>query len=116
MIGRGEEGVGVGKDVNSIMYKCFFFFVYCSLPGFFCTSNIITKNGQVLNKPQMRLAKKSWRYLLQIQTDIHVCKCHKYHLVEGLTENSLSDKRAFFETGIKRPSTQGCGQWTIRAG
>ena len=44
------------------------------------------------------------------------CKCCKYHLVKGLTENSLSDKRAFFETGVKRPSTQGCGQWTIRAG
>ena len=25
MIGRGEEGVGVGKDVNSIRYKWFFF-------------------------------------------------------------------------------------------
>ena len=24
MIGRGEEGVGVGKEVNSIRYKWFF--------------------------------------------------------------------------------------------
>ena len=35
MIGRGEEGVGVGKDVNSIMYKCFFFLSTAAYQAFF---------------------------------------------------------------------------------
>ena len=48
----GERGVG--KDVNSITNICLF--VYCSLLGIFCNENIISKkNGQVLNKPQIRL-------------------------------------------------------------
>ena len=50
----GEKGAGVGKDVNSITNICLF--VYCSLLGIFCNENIISKrNGQVLNKPQIRL-------------------------------------------------------------
>ena len=63
MIGEGEGGGGgVGKDVNSIINTCFFF-VYCSLLLFFVLAflfirgktNKQKKNGQVLNKPQMRL-------------------------------------------------------------
>ena len=51
----GERGGGWGKDVNSIINTCLF--VYCSLLGIFCTENIISKkkNGQVVNKPQIRL-------------------------------------------------------------
>ena len=52
----GERGGGGwGKDVNSIINTCLF--VYCSLLGIFCTENIISKkkNGQVVNKPQIRL-------------------------------------------------------------
>ena len=50
---RGGGGRG-GKGVNSIINTCLF--GYCSLLGIFCTENIISKkNGQVLNKPQIRL-------------------------------------------------------------
>ena len=46
--------------------------------GDFCTENIILKkrNGQVLNKPQMRLLLKiPGGTFLQIQTDIHFMCC-----------------------------------------
>ena len=71
MICRGGRGLGI--DVNSIKNKCFFFFlVYCSLLGVFSTENIREKNGQVLNKPQMRtLLKNSGGTFLQIQTDTY---------------------------------------------
>ena len=56
------------------------FFVNCSLLGVFCTEIIIRKkNGQVLNKPQMRqLLKKPGGTFLQIQKDIltrKTCPC-----------------------------------------
>ena len=68
MIGR--------EDVNSILNTCCL--IYCSLLGDFCAENIIKKkrNGQVLNKPQMRLLLKiPGGTFLQIQTDIHFMCC-----------------------------------------
>ena len=74
MIVRGEGGGGsgvVGKDVNSIINPLFL--VYCSLLGFFfllkTSKKIKKRNGQVLNKLQMRLLLKNpGGTLLQIQT------------------------------------------------
>ena len=68
---RGRGGGVVGKDVNSIINPLFL--VYCSLLGFFFfTKNIEEnkkRNGQVLNKLQMRLLLKNpGGTLLQIQT------------------------------------------------
>ena len=62
IMGNDRWGGGEGGDGNSIMNtlsSCLLQFVR----GFFCTESIIRKkNGQVLNKPQMRLLlKKSWR-------------------------------------------------------
>ena len=57
MIVRGEAGGGegqLGKDVNSIINTCSF--VYCSLLAVFLYwKHHKKKEGQVLNKPQMRL-------------------------------------------------------------
>ena len=54
MIGREEGGGEVGKNENSIINTLFFPF-YCSLLGLFRTKKIIRKrNGQVMNKRQMR--------------------------------------------------------------
>ena len=69
--GEGEEGGLVGKDVNSIINPLFL--VYRSLLGFFFfTKNIEEnkkRNGQVLDKLQMRLLLKNpGGALLQIQT------------------------------------------------
>ena len=67
MIGGEEGGGGVGKNENSIINT--FFSVYCSLLGLFRTKNIIRKrNGQVMNKRQMRPGGT----FLQIQTDIYI--------------------------------------------
>ena len=62
-IGRGEGGGGSEETKNSIINTCFL--IYCSLLGDLCTETIIKeKDGQVLNKRQMRLLlKKSLRYL-----------------------------------------------------
>ena len=60
-------GRGVGKNENSIINT--FFSVHCSLLGLFRTKNIIRKrNGQVMNKRQMRPGGT----FLQIQTDIYI--------------------------------------------
>ena len=68
MIGSKEGGGGVGKNENSII-NTRFFSVYCSLLGLFRTKNIIRKrNGQVMNKGQIRPG----RTFLQIQTDIYI--------------------------------------------
>ena len=52
----------MGKDVNSIKNTFFLFVclisVYCSLLGFYSIENIRKTNGQILNKPQMRLLLK----------------------------------------------------------
>ena len=57
----------------SILITCVL--IYCSFKGDFCTEKIIKKhneNGQVLNKPQMRLLLKISRgTFYQIQTDIY---------------------------------------------
>ena len=72
MIVRGEGGGGVvGKDVNSIINRPPFFSLL-QLVRFFLTKNIEEnkkRNGQVLNKLQMRLLLKNpGGTLLQIQT------------------------------------------------
>ena len=48
------------KTLLQAAKKNFFFFIFCSFLGNFGTENIIKekKNGQVLNKPQMRLLLK----------------------------------------------------------
>ena len=57
----------MGKNENSIINTLFC--VYCSLLGLFCTKKIIRKrNGQVMNKRQMRPGGT----FLQIQTDIYM--------------------------------------------
>ena len=66
MIGREEGGGGWGKMRTALETR--FFSVYCSLLGLFRTKNIIRKrNGQVMNKRQMRPGGT----FLQIQTDIY---------------------------------------------
>ena len=55
MIGRGE--LRGGEDVNSISNACFS--IYCSFKGIFVLKRSFKKkNGQVLNKPQVRLLLK----------------------------------------------------------
>ena len=68
--GRASKGGGGAEDVNSILNTCFL--IYCSFEGGFCTEKIIKKmDGQVLNKPHMRLLLKiSGGAFYQIQTDI----------------------------------------------
>ena len=60
------------KDVNSITNTCFLSTAACL--EFYCTENIIRKkNGQLLNKPQMRLLLKNpGGTFLQIQTDVYL--------------------------------------------
>ena len=65
MIARGEGGGGGWEDVNSILNTSFFFYLLQLFRGFLNWKNHVKKNGQVPNKPQIRLAvaKNSWRYL-----------------------------------------------------
>ena len=63
MIGRGElRGAGGGGDVKSILNTCFF--ISSAFKGIFVLKRSLKKkqnqkkNGQVLNKPQMRLLLK----------------------------------------------------------
>ena len=55
MGGEKGGGGGWGKDVNSIINTCLF--VYCSLLGIFLywKHHKQKKNGQVVNKPQIKL-------------------------------------------------------------
>ena len=76
MTGRGElrwEGGGGGEDVKSILNTCFFLF-NAACKGIFVLKRSLKKwNGQVLNKPQMRLLLKSSRgTFYQIQSDVYI--------------------------------------------
>ena len=60
----------MGKDVKSIN-NTWFFLVYCSLLKLFVLKHE-KKDGQLLNKPQMRqLLKNPGGTFLQIQRDFH---------------------------------------------
>ena len=72
--GSGGGGVVGGKDVNRILSTCFL--IYCSF--FVLKRPLKKKNGQVLNKPQMRPAKNFWRNLCYIK--LHIKKKHKKNL------------------------------------
>jgi len=51
-----ERGVGVKKDVNSIINTRRY--VNCSLLEYLGTQNVITKKNIEVNKPQMRMLGK----------------------------------------------------------
>ena len=73
---------GVGKDVNSIINTSFFF-VYYNLLGVFCTVNFVRrKNGQVVNKPQMRLLLKNSGGTFFAKPDRYISfSCRKMKLI-----------------------------------
>ena len=62
----------MGKDVKSIKNTCFFFWVYCSLLKLFVLKHE-KKDGQLLNKPQMRqLLKNPGGTFLQIHSGVNL--------------------------------------------
>ena len=70
----GDGGGGVGKDVNRIKthVSLFIWSILQLMLGVFCTENITKKDGQLLNKPRIRLLlKNAGGTFLQIQTDVY---------------------------------------------
>ena len=71
---RGRGGGGVGKEVNRIKthVSLFIWSILQLMLGVFGTENITKKNGQLLNKPRIRLLLKNpGATFLQIQTDVY---------------------------------------------
>ena len=65
---------GERKDVNSIKthVSLFIWSILQLMLGVFCTENITKKDGQLLNKPRIRLLLKNpGGTFLQIQADIY---------------------------------------------